>query len=174
MKSQLHPGAHWVFRIQAYVVFIFLSLFFSWFLTIPFFILLMVIFKGVGNIGAITLSVVVFTVVYLIIVIVVGEIYSRMAYNRWFYEFTDRSLKKEKGIIWKKYSDIPYDRIQNVDIHRGIIARMLGFSSISIQTAGYSASGLSEGYIPAVSIEEAERIREFVLKKIGRRNQQGL
>ena len=105
-----------------------------------------------------------------------------MAYNRWFYEFTTTNLKIEKGIIWKKYSNIPYERIQNIDIHRGVLARMLGFSTVDIQTAGfhivYSKSGgmpISEGHIPAVSPEGAEKIREFLMKKLSLRGKgQGL
>ena len=92
-----------------------------------------------------------------------------MSYNRWFYEFNDDCLKLERGIIWKRYSNVPYERIQNVDIHRGIIARMFGFSSLMIQTAGYSAKANAEGYIPAVEISQAEQIRTFVMKKITRR-----
>jgi putative membrane protein len=101
-----------------------------------------------------------------------------MAYNRWFYEFTDTQLRVEKGIIWKRYSNIPYQRVQNVDITRGIIARICGFSSVNIQTAGYSvpanARGHSEGYIPAVDVKEAEKIREFLMKKINKKSSSGL
>lgn len=39
----------------------------------------------------------------IVFVIVVAEIYARMSYNRWFYEFTDSQLKVERGIIWKRY-----------------------------------------------------------------------
>ena len=115
-------------------------------------------------------------IIYVILFIIISEIYARMAYNRWLYEFTESNLKIERGIIWKRYSNIPYERVQNIDITRGIWARLLGFSSVNIQTAGYSYSsnnkGWSEGYLPAVDMKEAEKIREFVIKKIGRK--QGL
>jgi len=117
--------------------------------------------------------------VYIGLIIVVGEMYARMAYNRWFYEFTPDQLRFERGIIWKKYTNIPYERIQNVDITRGIIARILGFSTVNIQTAGFSytpnRNAFAEGYIPAVSVEEAEKIREFVIKKVSKKGRsQGL
>jgi putative membrane protein len=102
-----------------------------------------------------------------------------MAYKRWFYEFGINSLKIESGIITKRYSNIPYGRIQNVDVFRGIIARMLGFSSVSIQTAGYSMMGKhgkinAEGSLPAVSVEEAEKIRELLMRKISSKKGQGM
>jgi membrane protein YdbS with pleckstrin-like domain len=95
-----------------------------------------------------------------------------MSYNRWFYEFTPEGLKIEKGIIWKTYKNIPYQRIQNIEIHRGIIARMCGFSTVDLQTAGYAFSGhrggrsRAEGHLPAIDIKAAEEIREFVMSKI--------
>ena len=52
---------------------------------------------------------------------------------------------------------------------------MLGFSSVMIQTAGFSGypgrgySMMSEGFIPAVSEKEAESIREFLMKRISKR-----
>jgi membrane protein YdbS with pleckstrin-like domain len=118
-----------------------------------------------------------FSLVALIIVaFFIGELYSRLAYKNWKYEITSRELKLERGIIWKKYSAIPFERVQNIDIHRGILARIIGFSTLNIQTAGYhhpgSSGAVSEGYIPAVSVEEAEKIRDFLIKKIGKK--QGL
>ena len=178
MKKQLHAGAKWLFRINAYLAMIILAFFIGWFI-VPLFVILSSLMVGQGSIRGIIIGVFLFVVFYIILIAVVGEIYARMAYNRWFYEFTDSQLRKEKGIIWKKYSNIPYERIQNVDITRGIIARILGFSTVNIQTAGFSYSprgGLgSEGYIPAVGIQEAENIREFLIKKISKKGRsQGL
>ena len=117
--------------------------------------------------------------VYIIFTIIIAEIYAHLAYNNWLYEFTEDHLKKESGIIWKKYSNIPYERVQNVDISRGIIARMLGFSTVNVQTAGYSYNPnggvFSEGYIPGVNMQEAEKIREFLMSKITKKGRnQGL
>lgn len=113
-------------------------------------------------------------------VILFGEIYSRLAYKYWKYDFTPNELIIEKGIIWKVYKNIPYQRIQNIEISRGITARIFGFSTANIQTAGYSApihtrwgsvaGGGAEGNIPAVSIEDGERIRQFIMSKLGRKS----
>jgi membrane protein YdbS with pleckstrin-like domain len=115
-------------------------------------------------------ALVIVILVFLVGIIVIGEIYAQMAYNRWFYSLSDNGLKLERGVIWKRYSNIPYERVQNVDIHRGILARMFGFSTVDIQTAGYHTYGgrggqKSEGHIPAVGIEEAEKMRDFVTKR---------
>jgi membrane protein YdbS with pleckstrin-like domain len=166
----LHKGAKWLFRIQAYLgtifTFIFLGIFILsvWsklFVTSPVFMI-------------------VFPLAILLLVILIGEIFVNWAYKNWKYEFTEDSLKIEKGIIIKRYKSIPYGRIQNVDITRGILARIIGFSTVDIQTAGYSMyagsrNGMySEGHLPAVSIEHGEEIRNFLVKKISHHNKQGL
>ena len=170
--NNLHPGAKWLFRLRTYFSLLILGIILSiWGGTF------LAAFTGL-SVGATILTVV---VIYVILALIIGEIYARLAYKFWLYEFTDSQLRLERGIIWKKYSNIPYERVQNVDIQRGIIARILGFSSLNIQTAGYSVpagrsyGGWSEGFIPAVSAEEAERIREFLMKKISKKGRnQGL
>ena len=160
-KQKLHPGARWAFRIRAYVTLLILFVYIA--------ISSMVFLLKYSN----NWLVLIVWFLYVLAIILIAEVYARMAYNRWFYEFTDTNLRVERGIIWKKYSNIPYERVQNVDITRGIIARIMGFSSVNIQTAGYSipARGYgahTEGYIPAVDRDHAEKIREFLIKKINR------
>ena len=175
--EKLHPGAKWLFRLRGYLSAIPLLFIFGW---IGSFIGGMIgAIKGGTSSGIISFILITFFI-YVVVVIVFAEIYARMTYKRWLYEFAKTGLKLERGIIWKRYSNIPYERVQNVDIHRGIFARMLGFSTIDIQTAGfhggYGRRGMprSEGHIPAVSIEGAEKIREFLMKKISKKGGQGM
>jgi len=165
-KTKLHPGARWIFRIRSYISLLLLLMILSSFLFPIIFDI-----SGSKRLGEALIC----FFIYIILIIIFGEIYARMAYNRWFYEFTPTSLKLERGIIWKRYSNIPYERVQNVDIRRGIIARLVGFSTVDIQTAGFHYTGggtpRSEGHIPAVSTRKAEEIREFLMKKISKNNQ---
>jgi membrane protein YdbS with pleckstrin-like domain len=173
-KTKLHPGVKWQFRIGAYFAALFFIIFISIFLSS----LLLAVF-GTFGIGLMIVAIVIILVGF----IVLAEVWVQMAYNRWMYEFTKEALKIEHGVIWKTYKSIPYERVQNVDIRRGILARILGFSTLEIQTAGYSGGyygrrgGMprSEGHIPAVSIKAAEKIRDFLMKKIsGKKTKGGL
>lgn len=176
--NQLHPGARWQFRLRGYLWFGILGIVLNWMVQ-PLVIFLLSLLgldlrflklEGVSSVVTLVIILLLFLLGPILVVIIASEIYARMSYNRWFYEFTNEGLRLERGIIWKRYSNIPYDRIQNVDVHRGIIARMFGFSSLSIETAGYSEQPDAEGYIPAVEMKQAEKIRELVMKKItGRR-----
>jgi len=162
--DQLHPGAKWQFRVGGYFLFGMLGFFLGMWIIVPVVGLLFGLseFSGSSIITLTLLSI----IGYIFFVIIASEIYAQMSYNRWFYEFTHDGLRLERGIIWKRYSNVPYERIQNVDIQRGIIARMCGFSSLMIQTAGYSAQPHAEGYIPAIEMNHAEELRSFVMKKI--------
>jgi membrane protein YdbS with pleckstrin-like domain len=165
--DKLHPGARWLFRFGSYgggLIFVFFLMFWTVMPAIN-------IFNELG-ISLLWFFLPFFILIFLLVIF--GEVYSRLAYNNWKYKFEDNALKLEHGIIWKKYSNIPYERVQNIDVTRGIIARMFGFSTVNIQTAGasYSPRGTlrGEGYIPAVSIKHAEDIRDFLVHKISKKS----
>jgi len=109
-------------------------------------------------------------------------IWAKLTYHFYRYELTDLGFRKESGVIYKRYVTIPYSRIQNVDINRGILARLLGLSDLQIQTAGMSASisrhgamgAGAEGRLPGVSKEDAELLRDDLIKRASRSNNQGL
>ncbi|MEK6823724.1 MAG: PH domain-containing protein [Nanoarchaeota archaeon] len=166
--EKLHSGAKWIFRFRIYSILIFLG-----FLFLPFLIIFFILQKlGISLFTSFfeNLNFPFFHLfLFLIFIFLLAELFSQLCYNNWKYEFTKKELKIEKGIITKTYKSIPYTRVQNVDIRRGVLARICSFSSLSIQTAGYSysgARGIPEGYIPAVSVKRAEEIREFLMKKI--------
>ncbi len=122
--------------------------------------------------------------VYVIIpaIIVCSFIASKLTYRFYRYELREDGFRKEYGIIWKKYVTIPYDRIQNVDIYRGLLARMLGLSDIHIQTAGMSASAggygargvATEGRLPGIAKDTAEKIRDELIHRARTSKNQGL
>ncbi len=110
-----------------------------------------------------------------------GLAWTKLYYDSYKYELTKDGFKKESGVIWKQYVTIPYERIQNVDIFRGPMARMFGISDLQIQTAGmsaivgrYGAAGVgAEGRLPGVSKEEAETLRDELIKR-AKRNGSGV
>src|SRR3990167_5406284 len=109
-------------------------------------------------------------------------VWAKLTYYFYRYELTDVGFRKELGVIYKKYVTIPYDRIQNVDIYRGILARLLGLSDLNIQTAGMSATinrygvsgGGAEGRLPALSREVAEQLRDELIQRARQAKNQGL
>lgn len=96
-------------------------------------------------------------------------------YNYYRYQIGENSIRVKKGVFSLHEAEVPYDRIQNIDIFRGILHRILGLSSIYIQTAGYSETTestlerhpgfVSEASIDGITKQEAERIRQELLNK---------
>jgi len=165
--EKLHPGTRWLFRFRGYVVMIFLIIIFS----LPIIFVVLWIFNKYPNLNN-PLRIIIIYLSFLIpltLLISLPEIYARMTYKRWGYMFNSDGFKNSKGIIWKKYQTVPYNKIQNVDVHRGVIARIFGFSTIDIQTSGGSNSP-PEGHIPGVSPQKAELIRSQIMKRVMRRH----
>lgn len=109
------------------------------------------------------------------IIVLVGFSYlwAVLTYNNYKFELSEDSFKKEQGVIFKRYVSIPYDRIQNVDIYRGILARLLGLSDLQIQTAGFSFTGqygaATEGRLPGLSRQDAEQLRDELIARAKQR-----
>lgn len=166
--QQLYPKAVWLFFFQP-ISNPLLGFWMIWFLVIISF----VISSAVG--GDRVLTVLLFSLpllpIAIVILLILDYIWAKLAYQFYRYQLTDDAVKIEKGVIWKKYISIPYERIQNVDIRRGILARLLGLSDLHIQTAGYSGGYWQwmvdpEGRLLGLDIQTAEQLREELIKKV--------
>lgn len=170
--KQLHPRAVWLFFIPSlFKILIFLIVMTIWLTTV-----LMGLSKNVDVFGYVGWF---FVAVFFMLVF--SYIWAKLSYKFYKYELTENGFRKELGVIYKKYVTIPYDRIQNVDIYRGIMARILGLSDLNIQTAGSSSplagggySGGSEGRLPGLSKEEAEQLRDELIIRAKQSKNQGL
>lgn len=80
-------------------------------------------------------------------------------YFRFRYALTPRELILESGVLTHRRRSIPIDRIQNVQIERTLLARLLGLSRVRIETAG---SAETEGEIAFVRLSEAQRLKDQV------------
>ena len=70
----------------------------------------------------------------------------------------------KRGVWFRQTGIVPYDRITNIDIYQGPLMRLLGFSLIKLQTAGYS--GQKKAEITMEGIVEAEELRETIRSMI--------
>lgn len=111
---------------------------------------------------------------YIIVIVLGSYIWAKLSYKFYKYEITDAGFRKESGVIYKRYVTIPYDRIQNVDIYRGIVARVLNLSDLQIQTAGVSGRIGAEGRLPGLSKEVAEQLRDELIQRARQSKNQGL
>ena len=87
-------------------------------------------------------------------------------YRRFEYVLTEDTLDISTGVVSRREREIPYRRIQNVDVSRGVIQRAIGVAAVDLETAGGSST---EGSIRYVTPDEATRLqREVQRRKSGR------
>ncbi|MBI4135184.1 PH domain-containing protein [Candidatus Uhrbacteria bacterium] len=161
--KQLDKKAVWLFFLNALLGQVFMLVVFGTWLGVFL----------VGKLGFSVGGVLLLALAAILVLIGLSWIWARLAYRYYRYELREDGFRKEHGVIWKKYVTIPYDRIQNIDIHRGVFARLLGLSDLQIHTAGasavvgkYGARGVyAEGRLPGLSKEIAEEIRDELVRR---------
>lgn len=126
------------------------------------------IISGQLSLGSISYNQLVYNFVGLFILyLVLVLVWTILYYINYNYELTEDSLKQQFGVISRKYTGVPYDNIQDVDIDQSIIMRFLGIATVSVETAskdpGEERSGTS---LFAVSIGEAKYLRDEIMKRV--------
>lgn len=82
--------------------------------------------------------------------------------NRGF-AFRTHDVIYRSGAIAIETNIIPYNRVQHVAIHEGILSRKLGLATVEIFTAGGVNSDIK---VPGIEKEHAERIKQLLVGKI--------
>lgn len=79
------------------------------------------------------------------------------------YAFREKDLIYQYGVVATNTKIIPYNRIQHVALHEGLISRYLGLAQVEIYTAGVQGGDIK---IPGVLKDDAERIKQLLMGKI--------
>jgi putative membrane protein len=69
-------------------------------------------------------------------------------------------IRIDSGILSRTHRSIPFDRIQDVDITQGPIARLLGLARVKFETG--ASGGEEEGALQAIRLDRAEELRDLV------------
>jgi membrane protein YdbS with pleckstrin-like domain len=96
----------------------------------------------------------------MLILIVIFVAWVRLYYASMWYELRDDEMSWKRGVWFRRTGIVPYNRITNLDVIQGPVMRMLGISTLSVQTAGYSGQAVPE--IRIEGIEHAEDLRELI------------
>jgi hypothetical protein len=89
--------------------------------------------------------------------------FSILGYKRKGFAFREHDVLYKSGVIATNTIVIPYNRVQHVALHEGLISRYLGLAKVEIFTAGGSSSDLE---IPGIDKEQAEKIKQLLMGKI--------
>ena len=87
-----------------------------------------------------------------------------LEYRHWRYAVREHDLLVQHGVLFRRWSSIPLNRIQHVDTRQGPLERMLGLSRLLV----YTASGVSaDGSIPGLAEPVAEQLRDELSRRGG-------
>ncbi|WP_446654511.1 PH domain-containing protein [Blastomonas sp.] len=84
-------------------------------------------------------------------------------FYRWWrfsYRLDPEELRIASGVFSRNVRSIPYERIQDVNLEQGPLARLVGLAKVRLET-GSSGSG-DEGALDSVDLAEAGRLRDVI------------
>jgi len=85
-----------------------------------------------------------------------GLILPKIRWRRWKYDVSEKEVDMLRGIIIKKRTLVPINRVQHVDTRQGPVYRKFGLSSVTISTVATTHE------IPALDDETANDLRSTI------------
>lgn len=95
-------------------------------------------------------------------VLALGFVGLLLHWTRFSYRIDAEEIAIDSGILSRTHRVIPFDRVQDVAIEQGLIARLLGLARVQLETGAAVKSSKEEGELNAVSLVEAELLRDRV------------
>ncbi|HKH27990.1 MAG TPA: PH domain-containing protein, partial [Sphingomicrobium sp.] len=86
-------------------------------------------------------------------------------WRRFEYRVGENEIRIDSGILNRTHRSIPFDRIQDVDITQGPLARVLGLAKVKFETGG--TAGEEEGVLQAILLERAQELRTLIRARRG-------
>lgn len=87
-----------------------------------------------------------------------------LEYNAFRYTVREDDLLVQSGVVFRRWSSIPHNRIQHVDTRQGPMERLFGISRLLV----FTAAGMSaDGSIPGLKTSIAEELRDQLSRRGG-------
>ena len=71
-------------------------------------------------------------------------------------------IRIESGLLSRTHRSIPFDRIQDVTVEQGPLARVFGLARVGFETGGSAAGQADDGALSAIPLPRAAEIRDLV------------
>lgn len=111
--------------------------------------------------GVLMCIVLIFTIPLIPLWLIFASYFVNKYFERLHCELTTRSLKFNKGYIFRTEKTIPLDKIQDLTFKEGPLLKAFGLSILQIETAGGSASASAD--LSLIGIVNASQFRDKVL-----------
>jgi len=83
-------------------------------------------------------------------------------WRRFEYRVGTNEIRIDSGILNRTHRSIPFDRIQDVDISQGPLARLLGLARVKFETGASAGDKDDDGSLAAIALVRAEALRDQV------------
>ena len=100
-----------------------------------------------------------------ILLVMVGGVF--LYWRRFEYRVGSNEIRIDSGILNRTHRSIPFDRIQDVDISQGPVARLLGLARVKFETGGSAGAKEDDGALAAIALARAETLRDQVRARRG-------
>lgn len=100
-----------------------------------------------------------------VLVIALGILFTGLAlirYRHKGYALREHDVAFRNGLIWRKTTILPFDRVQHAEVTQGPLQRRFKLATLKFFTAGGASVDLK---IDGLLADEAERLRETVLRR---------
>lgn len=99
----------------------------------------------------------------LVVLVILQFVYSYLSYLKYQFQIQKQAFIVQKGVIKRSTVEIPFHRIQNINIQQNILQQILGVVGFQIETAGESASEIK---IKALDLVTANSLKEALLEEV--------
>lgn len=73
-----------------------------------------------------------------------------------------REIRIESGLLSRTYRSIPFDRVHDVTVEQGPLARLAGLARVRFETGGSAGAAEDDAGLAAIPLERARAIRDLV------------
>jgi len=107
----------------------------------------------------------------LLVVVFFTAFWIQKYYSSITYVLANDEIVVGKGVWWKRKSFVPYNRITNICVVQGPVARHFGLGTVRVQTAGFSGGGSAGGRVAEaviLGVKNFEEIRNVIMDFVKR------
>ncbi|WP_169715743.1 PH domain-containing protein [Sphingomonas mucosissima] len=101
-------------------------------------------------------------VLLLVIVTVATFVGTFLHWRRFEYRVGAQEIRIDSGILSRTHRSIPFDRIQDVNVSQGLLARLLGIARVEFETGGSAGDKDDDGALAGIPLARAEAVRNLV------------
>jgi putative membrane protein len=101
--------------------------------------------------------------------IILSLLFNWAAWTRFHWRVDGDAIAISSGVFSRNHRTIPFDRIQDVNIEQGLVARALGLAKVTLETGSAGSAGkANDGTLDAIGMDQAGALRDLIrLRRAG-------